>query len=97
MNVRPASWLRNDAALIASVLSAGEAQLRLIAKRPREPLNLRGPSRRNPDPQKRRNNPCRVYGLLPGELADWRWFMARKNLTALEAANVVLRSRKGGA
>jgi hypothetical protein len=85
----------NDAAaFIVSVLGASEAADRLAAKRPRPPQNLRGPSRQNPDPEKRRRNPVRDYGLLPAELPEWRWLMTRKNMTAIEAANVLLRSRK---
>jgi hypothetical protein len=82
------------APFIISVLAAGEVADRLAAQRPRPPLNLRGPSRQNPDPAKRRRNPCRDYGLAPSELPEWRWLMTRKNMTAIEAANVLLRSRR---
>lgn len=74
---------------IASVLAAREISDRLAARRPREPLNPRP----HQDPQKRRRSPTRDYGLTGAELPEWRWLMAHKRFTALEAANILLRSR----
>jgi hypothetical protein len=82
------------APLVACVVAMGEAQDRLRASYPPPPQNLRGPSRIQPDPSKRRNNPQRAYGLKRAELREWRWLMTRKRYTAIEAANIVIRSRR---
>lgn len=75
---------------ILCVYEAERAANRLAASRPREPVKPRP----HPDPMRRRRDPQRDYGLAEAELPEWRWLMSHKDLTAIEAANVVIRSRR---
>jgi hypothetical protein len=87
----PAIWFSAEA-FVKTVLAAHVAGDRLAASYPPPPVNPRP----HPDPAKRRRSPLQDYGLVEGELAEWRRLKRSKGYSALEAANVIIRSRRNG-